>query len=180
MQYYSSDDVSFNLFNPGELFTKRSYPKDAALSPTGFIADIPKGMAQALRWAHQFRLPIYITENGVEDAEITCDRPICCTICVKYGWPQISIGRSRVISTGPRLTILNGSGDGHSVSACGNSTRKPRSGLAGRSADIYAAICRENGIRSEDVNDWHQKFSVNYFPAKGIKYRAVLKIEGVI
>ena len=45
-----------------------SYLPDADLSETGFIANIPDGMVRAIRWAHRFGVPIYITENGVEDA----------------------------------------------------------------------------------------------------------------
>lgn len=69
LQYYSTDLVSFSPLKIGELFSKREYPAGAALSPTGFIANVPEGMYQGLAWANQFRLPIIITENGVEDPD---------------------------------------------------------------------------------------------------------------
>ena len=68
LNYYSTDLVKFVL-SPARLFGKRSYPPGAQLSPGGFLANMPDGMTSGLRWAGRFKLPIYITENGVEDAE---------------------------------------------------------------------------------------------------------------
>jgi beta-glucosidase len=69
LNYYSCDQVRFDLFAPGEMFARRYYPEDALLSETGFIAHLPSGMNDCIRWGNQFDLPIYITENGVEDSE---------------------------------------------------------------------------------------------------------------
>jgi beta-glucosidase len=71
VNYYSRDMVKFDLRKPGEMFGSRFYPKEAPLSATGFIADVPEGMFDALKWAHGFNLPIIITENGVEDNKDT-------------------------------------------------------------------------------------------------------------
>jgi beta-glucosidase len=68
LNYYSSDRVRFSPFAVRELFGRRSYPKAAEVSPTGFIANQPEGFFEALRWAQRFGLPIYVTENGIEDA----------------------------------------------------------------------------------------------------------------
>ena len=67
LNYYSRDVISFDPFLPGELFGKRRPPRGALLSPTGFIANVPAGMWDGLKWAHSYELPIYITENGIED-----------------------------------------------------------------------------------------------------------------
>ena len=69
INYYSRDQVAFNLFKPGELFARRFYLPDAELSPTGFIANVPEGMFEALKWGLKFNVPLIITENGVEDAD---------------------------------------------------------------------------------------------------------------
>lgn len=68
VNYYSRDMVQFTL-KPGDVFNKRYYPPDAQLSTTGFIANIPEGMFDALKWAVKFRLPVIVTENGIEDAD---------------------------------------------------------------------------------------------------------------
>lgn len=69
INYYSRDQVAFNLLKPGELFARRFYLPDAELSPTGFIANVPEGMFEALKWGLKFNVPLIITENGVEDAD---------------------------------------------------------------------------------------------------------------
>ena len=71
VNYYSMDKVVFKPFAFKDVLHRRFYQSGATLSETGFIANIPSGMAQALKWARQFRLPIYITENGVEDSADT-------------------------------------------------------------------------------------------------------------
>lgn len=69
INYYSRDQISFNILKPGELFAKRFYLPDAELSPTGFISNVPEGMYEAIKWGSKFKIPMIITENGVEDAE---------------------------------------------------------------------------------------------------------------
>ena len=55
INYYTGDLVSFNPFNPGELFSKRSYPKDADLSATGFLAHWPEGLFESIRLGAQIQ-----------------------------------------------------------------------------------------------------------------------------
>ena len=69
INYYSRDQVAFNLLKPGDLFARRYYSADAELSPNAFIANVPDGMFEAIKWGLKFNIPIIITENGVEDAE---------------------------------------------------------------------------------------------------------------
>jgi beta-glucosidase len=69
LNYYSKDRVRFSPFAVREMFGRRTYPEDAEISPTGFIANRPDGFTEALQWAHTFGLPIYVTENGIEDAD---------------------------------------------------------------------------------------------------------------
>ncbi len=69
LNYYTREQVAFSLSSVHELFGRGYYPTGADLSPTGFIANEPEGFRQALRWAHRFGLPFYVTENGVEDAD---------------------------------------------------------------------------------------------------------------
>jgi beta-glucosidase len=68
LNYYSSDQVRFNLFAKDRMFANREYPKDALMSENGFIASQPAGFEACVRWGTQFGKPIYITENGVEDS----------------------------------------------------------------------------------------------------------------
>jgi len=69
INYYSTDNLRFDLLAPGQLFAHRTYPDSAALSESGFIAHRPQGLIDAVRWGEQFGIPMIITENGVEDSQ---------------------------------------------------------------------------------------------------------------
>jgi beta-glucosidase len=74
LQYYTTDVVRFDLSNPMELFGRRSFPPGAELDVIAAAggdgyANYPAGMFESLRWAQSFKLPIYITENGIGDNE---------------------------------------------------------------------------------------------------------------
>src|SRR5512140_1328501 len=70
LNYYSVDDMFFSL-NPKRMWIDRRFPKGAELSETGFIANLPKGLYRSMDWADRYKLPVYITENGVEDCRDT-------------------------------------------------------------------------------------------------------------
>ena len=151
MQYYSSDTVSFSPLKPGELFSKREYPPHAALGQTGFIANIPEGMSQALEWAHHFRLPIIITENGIEDAQDVL-RPTYLVEHLHQVW--------RAINQGMDIRgYFHWSQVDNFEWERGWSQRFGLWGLDGDtqqrirrdSVDLYAAICRENGLSPQTV-----------------------------
>lgn len=68
LNYYTREYLKFNLFKKSQIFSDRYYPKDAELSENGFLANDPAGFRKGIKWAHSFGLPIYITEQGVEDS----------------------------------------------------------------------------------------------------------------
>lgn len=68
LNYYTTDLVRFDPLRPAEFFHARCFPPGAALSETGFLANVPSGFTAAMAWARRFGLPILITENGVEDS----------------------------------------------------------------------------------------------------------------
>jgi beta-glucosidase len=164
LQYYSADMVSFNPLRPMQLFSSREYPRDIELSETGFIANIPQGMVQALHWARHFRLPIYITENGVEDSQDTM-RPSYlldhlrqvrralshgCDIRGYFHWSQVdNFEWERGWSQ--RFGLWGLEVDTQ------RRVRRP-------SADLYAAICRENGISRRAVKRWAPHMIEKLFP----------------
>jgi len=69
LNYYSNDTVRFDLFALKEMFVHRFYPADAELSETGFIANQPAGLIKCVQWGNQFGVPMIITENGIEDSQ---------------------------------------------------------------------------------------------------------------
>ncbi|UCE00666.1 MAG: glycoside hydrolase family 1 protein [Chloroflexota bacterium] len=69
LNYYTRDQVVFSLLHPEEHFIHLFLRPGAELSTTGFIANEPAGMFEALKWGTQFNIPIIITENGIEDQD---------------------------------------------------------------------------------------------------------------
>jgi beta-glucosidase len=51
LNYYSVDTISFDIRNRRELFTRSDFPEDADFSDNRFIANIPEGLFQSIRWA---------------------------------------------------------------------------------------------------------------------------------
>ncbi|MBS1249856.1 MAG: Beta-glucosidase A [Chloroflexi bacterium] len=68
INYYTQDRVSFSLLAVKELFGKRFFDPQDEVSETGFIANHPSGMYDAIKWGRQFNVPLIVTENGVEDS----------------------------------------------------------------------------------------------------------------
>lgn len=67
LNYYTVERCRFNPIRPKSLFEIGEPLPESDISPGGYIANEPDGLWSALEWAHQYDLPIYITENGVED-----------------------------------------------------------------------------------------------------------------
>lgn len=69
LNYYTRDYAAFSLLHPGTLFLRLYLRPGAELSDSGDIANEPEGMFEALKWGLQFKIPIIVTENGIEDAD---------------------------------------------------------------------------------------------------------------
>ncbi|MEW5869654.1 MAG: glycoside hydrolase family 1 protein [Chloroflexota bacterium] len=164
LNYYTQDLVRFSLLNPGELFGKRFYPPDAPLSETGFIANVPTGMFDMLKWGNQFGLPILITENGVEDSTDNFRRryliehlhqvwrAVNFNIPVKgyFHWTLVdNFEWERGWTQRFGLWELD----------VETQARRKRP-----SADLYAEICKENGISSEMVARYAPEIFAALFP----------------
>ncbi|MFN7036123.1 MAG: glycoside hydrolase family 1 protein [Bellilinea sp.] len=165
INYYSRDFVAFKPLAFKSLFHKLSYPKDADLSDTGFIANIPEGMFEALKWANGFKLPIIVTENGVEDADdhlrprytvqhihqvwraVNFNFPIKgyfhWSLVDNFEWERGWTQRFGLWGLDPETQVR---------------TRRP-------SVDVYADICQRNGIASEMVERYAPEAFSALFPA---------------
>ncbi len=67
INYYTGERVAFDLLRINDFFGRRFYPAEAELSETGFIANRPAGLFHFLKRVQAYQLPIFITENGIED-----------------------------------------------------------------------------------------------------------------
>ncbi|GAP14002.1 glycosyl hydrolase family 1 [Longilinea arvoryzae] len=160
VNYYTRDLVRFAPLASRDLFMKRFFPKDALLSPTGFIAHVPDGMFEALRWANGYGLPIYITENGVEDAADEL-RPRYLVEHLHQVWRAANFNF-------PIKGYFHWSLVDNFEWERGWSQRfglwgldiQTQARIRRRSVDLYAEICRQNAISSDTV----QRFAPEAYP----------------
>lgn len=164
VNYYTRDRVAFNLLKPGMLFGRRYFRADAELSPTGFIANEPEGMFEALQWARQFGAPLYVTENGVEDAvdrlrpRYTIEHIRQIWRAVNYNWPVKGYFHWSLIDN---FEWERGWTQRFGLWEVDVETQARRKRP---SADLYAEICRANGITSDIVAKFAPEISEAMFP----------------
>ncbi|MHC1771396.1 MAG: glycoside hydrolase family 1 protein [Flexilinea sp.] len=65
LNYYTGNQVHLGAYTNRFL----SFPEDAMLSDTGFIANEPETFYKAIAWASSFGKPVIVTENGIENAD---------------------------------------------------------------------------------------------------------------
>jgi len=166
LNYYSQDTISFDIRNSKELFTHSGFPDDADFSDTKFLANIPEGFYDSIKWAVQTypNTPIIVTENGVEctDDHIR-PRYLAQHIhqmwrAVNFNWPVKGYFHWSLVDNyewergwTQRFGLW-----GLDVETQ-KRTKRP-------SADLYAAICRENGLSSEMVAKYCPEVSEKIFP----------------
>ena len=164
LNYYSQDTVAFDLGNPSELFGRRYYPKGSDLAEGGMNANIPEGLFQSIKWASQFGLPIIITENGIEDVKDTL-RPRYMAEHVHQLWRAVNFNRpvkgyfwwSLVDNFEWERGWTQRFGLWELDVETQKRTKRP-------SADLYAAICKENGLTSEMVQQYCPEIYEKMFP----------------
>ena len=166
LNYYSVDTVKFDLTNPKELFGRRFYPADSDFSGTKFTANIPSGIFDSLKWITNTYpgLPILITENGVEDAEDKMrPRYLAQHIqqiwrAVNFNWPVKGYFHWSLVDN---FEWERGWTQRFGLWGLDVETqariRRP-------SVDLYAEICKENGLSSEMVAKYCPEALQKIFP----------------
>jgi beta-glucosidase len=166
LNYYSVDTVGFDLRNRKELFTASGYPEDADLSDTEFIANVPEGLFQSLKWITKTypNTPILITENGVEDYDDHMrPRYLAQHIhqvwrAVNFNWPVKGYFYWTLVDN---FEWERGWTQRFGLYALDVETQK----RAKRpSADLYAEICKANALSSEMVEKYCPEVKDKLFP----------------
>jgi beta-glucosidase len=167
LDYYTSELVRFDLFSPQLLFSKGSFPEEAVLSGTGFIMDAPQGFWKALTYAHNFNLPIFVMENGVEDASDRM-RPQYLAHHIHQVWRAVNFNWY-VMGYFYWTLVDNFEWERGWTQRFGlweldieTQERRKRT-----SADFYAEICKSNGLSSEMVAKFAPEILDEMFPWKG-------------
>jgi beta-glucosidase len=69
VNYYTRTRVVFAPWRPGRLFVRDQPPPGATITDGGYSEVYPDGLLNVLRRARGYGLPIYVTENGLPDAD---------------------------------------------------------------------------------------------------------------
>ena len=166
LNYYSVDTVSFDLGNPRELFLRREYPADADTGEHRFVANIPSGIFDSIKWAARTypNLPILITENGVEDANDSIrPRYLAQHVhqmwrAVNFNWPVKGYFHWTLVDN---FEWERGWTQRFGLWGLDLETQK-RTKRA--SADFYAEICKENGLSSDMILKYCPEVFDKLFP----------------
>ncbi len=164
VNYYSRDLVSFDITRAPALFGRLRYPENADLSENGFIANEPEGFFESLKWGLQYEVPMLVTENGVEDLEDKMrPRYIAQHIhqlwrAVNFNWPIKGYFHWSLVDNfeWERGWTMRFGLWGLNVDTQERIRRK--------SVDLFADICKENGLSSEMVQKYCPEVLQNIFP----------------
>ncbi|KPL78589.1 hypothetical protein ADN00_06620 [Ornatilinea apprima] len=163
INYYTRDLVKFAL-KPAQMFNERFFPPDAALSETGFLANVPDGFREGLRWAEKFGLPIYITENGVEDSKDLL-RPRYLVEHIHQVWRianlNVPIKGYFQWSLVDNFEWERGWTQRFGLWGLDVDTQKR---IRRPSVDLYEAICKQNAIHSDVVQRFAPQSFARLFP----------------
>jgi beta-glucosidase len=175
LNYYTVEHLAFDLRRPLSLFMRDLYPPGSDLSGTGFIANEPDGFARAMRWAAGYGLPIYITENGVEDAADEM-RPRYLALHLHRLWHLVNTGvplRGYYHwSLVDNFEWERGWSQRFGLWELVLETQERRKR---RSADFYAEICRTNSLTSEMVQRYCPEVFDRMFPTGGADATGVVQ-----
>ncbi len=164
LNYYASDLVRFDLLAPSKVFAHRTYPEDALLSESGFIAHQPSGMMACVKWGGQYGLPLIVTENGVEDSDDTL-RPRYILEHLHALW-QIMNGNYRVEGYFHWSLVDNFEWERGWTQRFGlwGLDVETQARIRRPSADMFAEICRKNGISTAIVEKYAPEALQVLFP----------------
>jgi len=166
LNYYSMDTVKFDITIPNEVFGRRYYPENSDLSQNKYVANVPEGFFDSIKWAVKTypNLPILVTENGVEDAEDKMrPRYIAQHIhqmwrAVNFNWPVKGYFHWSLVDN---FEWDRGWTQRFGLWGLDVETQKR---IKRPSADLYAEICKENGLSSEMVQKYCPEVFDKLFP----------------
>jgi beta-glucosidase len=166
LNYYSVDTVAFDLRNPAELFSRSFFPEGTDLADAKMNSNTPEGFFRAIQWAVKTYpdLPIIVTENGIEDItdrirpRYLAQHVHAMWRAVNFNWPVKGYFHWSLVDNfewergwTQRFGLW-----GIDIETQ-QRTKRP-------SADLYAAICRENGLSSEMVQKYCPEVFGKLFP----------------
>jgi len=164
LNYYTGELVAFDPLKPGSLFANTYLDPNAEASPNHFIANQPQTFFQGIKWAISFGLPVYITENGVEDTEDTFRRKYLIQHihqvwrAVNFNWSVRGYFHWSLVDN---FEWERGWSQRYGLWALDTETQARQKR---QSADLYEAICKQSSLSSEMVSTYAPELMESMFP----------------
>lgn len=165
--YYTRNQVTFDVRKPNAFFSHGFHPQDADLSDSGFLANEPDGFYEGLkRVVRMFpNLPILVTENGFADAQDRV-RPRYIAQHIHQMWRAVNFNWP--IQGYFHWTLVDNFEWDHGwTQRFGLWALDPETQIRTKrpSADLYVDICKENGLSSEMVQKYCPEVFEKLFPS---------------
>jgi beta-glucosidase len=164
VNYYTQEAITFNFLNPTGVLNQHQFPAGAEVAESKLIANVPEGMFYWLKWANKFGLPIIITENGIDGFQ---DGPRVRYLiqnlhqvwrAVNFNFPVKGYFFWSLVDN---FEWERGWNQRFGLWELDLETMRRRKRP---SADLYAEICRENGLSSEMVASYAPELFARMFP----------------
>jgi len=164
LNYYTRQLSAFDLSKPAALFGRVFHTPGAEIDNVGLSEFYPEGLYRAIKWASDFNLPIYITENGWGDVDE--DRRLRALIvhlrqvwrAVNFNWPVKGYYYWTLVDN---FEWERGWQQPFGLYALDleSQTRTPRP-----TANLYAEVCRTNTLSSEMIARYAPSLFPSLFP----------------
>jgi beta-glucosidase len=164
LNYFTREFVAFSLLQPGNVFIRQFFSHEAELSTTGFIANEPEGMFEALKWGLQFKVPIIITENGIEDEDDSIRPSYLIQHLhqiwrgINFNWPVKGYFHWTLVDN---FEWERGWTQRFGLWELDTETQGRRKRP---SADLFSSICKQNNLSSEMVEQYAPHIFDRMFP----------------
>jgi beta-glucosidase len=164
LNYFTREFVAFSLLQPGNVFIRQFFSHEAELSTTGFIANEPEGMFEALKWGLQFKVPIIITENGIEDEDDSIRPSYLIQHLhqiwrgINFNWPVKGYFHWTLVDN---FEWERGWTQRFGLWELDTETQSRRKRP---SADLFSSICKQNNLSSEMVEQYASHIFDRMFP----------------
>jgi beta-glucosidase len=164
VNYYTVDLVKLDLTRPGDFFSQRYYPEAAVKSDDDYIANIPTGLFDAIKWGKGFGVPVIISENGVNDRDDRM-RPQYTVEHIHQIWRAINFNWQ--VKGYFHWSLVDNfeweRGWSQSFGLWGLD-RQTQARIRRPSVDLYAAICKSNAISYDTVEKYAPGAIPQLFP----------------
>ncbi len=164
INYYAEDTVAFDITKPNLMFGRRYYSPDVEVGSSGQVANTPEAFFKTIKWAMDFKLPILITENGVDDPSDDLRRRYIAQHlhqvwrAVNFTWPVKGYFHWSLVDN---FEWERGWTQCFGLWGLDVETQKR---IKRPSVDLYAEICKENGLSSEMVQKYCPEVFDKLFP----------------